>query len=68
MFKNYKNKNGGEMEFGVQIILFIVLIFIVWVLMGGPNKSRTKDDPFIVPLDDPYTPGRTYGPGERVAD
>ena len=65
MLNKFKNKNAGEMDFGVQILLFLVLIFIVWVLMGGPSKSRTKDDPFIIPLDDQQTPGRTFGPGEK---
>lgn len=53
--------NGGEMHFGLEILLFIVAIFILWVLMGGAQK-KVDDKPFITPLTDQVSPGKTYGP------
>ncbi|MFA6392739.1 MAG: hypothetical protein WCW54_01485 [Candidatus Paceibacterota bacterium] len=44
--KKPKKKSGGEMNFGLEIILFIVAIFVIWVLMGKP-KSENTDKPFI---------------------
>jgi cbb3-type cytochrome oxidase subunit 3 len=58
-----KKYNRGEMSFGLQILLFILLIFIIWVFTGGAKKS-TEEKPFIIPLNDPINPGVKYGPGE----
>jgi hypothetical protein len=44
--KKPKKHSGGEMSFGLEIILFIVAIFVIWVLMGKP-KSENTDKPFI---------------------
>ncbi|HAE36929.1 MAG: hypothetical protein UR85_C0002G0022 [Candidatus Nomurabacteria bacterium GW2011_GWF2_35_66] len=38
--------NRGEMSLGMEIILFMVAIFVIWVLMGKP-KSENVDKPFI---------------------
>ena len=61
--RKFKNMNGGEMSFGLEILLFIVAIFIIWVLIGGAKKE-TEQKPFIIPLNDPVNPGVKYGPGE----
>lgn len=53
----------GEMSFGLEIFLFIVVIFIIWVLVGGAKKP-TEEKPFITPLTDQVNPGKTYGPGD----
>ncbi len=55
--------NKGEMHFGMEVLLFIVAIFILWVLVGG-NKKQIEQKPFITPLNDEVAPGRTYNPGE----
>lgn len=34
------------MSLGMEIILFMVAIFVIWVLMGKP-KSENVDKPFI---------------------
>jgi hypothetical protein len=56
--------NKGEMSFGLEILLFIVGIFIIWVLMGGAKNNSAKK-PFIKPLNDTVAPGKVYGPGEQ---
>ena len=62
-----KNKklsfNRGEMAFGLEVLLFVLAIFIIWVLMGGQKHDTTKK-PFIKSLNDPVAPGQVYGPGE----
>jgi hypothetical protein len=44
----HKHHSGGEMNFGVQVILFVVAIFIIWVLTGGTKKEAPKS-PLLVP-------------------
>jgi len=56
-------RNGGEMDFLVMILLFIVVIFIIWVMTGGQN-NESSDKPFITPGNDQEAPLRVYGPGE----
>jgi len=58
------NYQRGEMEFLMMILGFIVVIFIIWVLTGGPQDS-SKDKPFIDPYNSP-APLRVYGPGEKI--
>lgn len=53
--------SSGGMPFGLEVFLFVLLIFVLWVLLGG-SKKQTVEKPFIVPLNDPSNPGRTYGP------
>jgi hypothetical protein len=63
-----KNKtlkyNRGEMAFGLEVLLFVVAIFIIWVLFGG-GKKPVEDKPFITPFTDPVNPGTTYGSNEK---
>jgi len=61
--KKYNSYNRGEISFGLEILIFVVIIFIIWVLMGGARKApETK--PFITPLSDQVNPGMKYGPGD----
>lgn len=47
--------NKGEIPFGLEVVLFVLAIFIIWVLMGGAKKPTpenillTPDDGQIVP-------------------
>ncbi len=59
MINKYKNKQGGEMEFLIIIILFMVGLFIVWVWVGGQN-TETVDKPFITPGYNQVDPLRPY--------
>ncbi len=60
-----KSKNHtahkGAIPFGLEVVLFVLAIFIIWVLTGG-TKKEVEEKPFIVPLNDPYAPGMKYGP------
>jgi hypothetical protein len=61
--RKFINMSGGEIPFGLEVLLFVIAIFVVWILMGGAKKpADTK--PFITPLTDPVNPGLKYGPGE----
>lgn len=52
--------NKGGMSFGQEILLFVVVIFIIWVLMGGAKKE-IPSTPFIVPNEGEVIPIGTYG-------
>jgi len=56
-----KSHHGGEMSFGLEVLLFVLAIFIIWVLMGG-SKKPVEEKPFITPLNDTVNPGMKYGP------
>ena len=43
---SHKKHSGGEMNFGLEILLFVLAIFIIWVLMGKP-QTENSDKPFI---------------------
>jgi len=51
-------KSWLDEHFGLAIIMFIVGVFILWVLTGGPSKSGTKSDW----LNSPEAPKSTFGP------
>ncbi len=59
------NYQKGEMDFLVMILLFIVAIFVIWVLTGGPENNVSTDKPFITPGNDTEAPLQVYGPGEK---
>ncbi len=40
------HKSGGEMSFGMEILLFLLAIFVIWVFVGKP-KTENADKPFI---------------------
>jgi len=60
MIKNSKKYNKGELSFGMEIIIFLVLIFIIWVFMGGAEKP-VEEKPFVVPYTDTVNGGAPYG-------
>ena len=43
---SHKKHSGGEMSFGLEVVLFVVAIFVLWLLMGKP-QSENSDKPFI---------------------
>lgn len=47
--KKSKKYNGGEMAFGLQVLLFVLVIFIIWVLTGGARQEETPP-PLIKPI------------------
>jgi len=62
--RKIKNTNKGEMSFGLEILLFMIAIFVIWVLTGG-SKHKEAQKPFIRPLVNEANPGQVYGPGEK---
>jgi len=34
--------SGGEMNFGVEIVLFLVALFILWAVLSGPSENADK--------------------------
>lgn len=53
-------KHKGGIPFGLEVLLFVLAIFVIWVLTGG--KKQPEDKPFITPLTDQINPGTKYGP------
>lgn len=47
--KKIKGRNNEEMSFELQILLFILAIFIIWVLMGGDQK-QIDDTRILIPI------------------
>lgn len=47
MDKDKKEKKPTEtssgLGFGTEIILFLVVIFIIWILTGGPEKPVSEE-------------------------
>ncbi len=41
-----KKTSHGEMSFGLEVILFVIAIFAIWVFTGKP-RTDTVDKPFI---------------------
>ena len=58
-----KKHSGGEISFGLEVLIFVVAVFLIWILTGGIKKP-VEDKPFITPLSDPINPGLKYGPGD----
>ena len=56
-----KTHHKGGLSFGVEVLLFVIVIFVLWILAGG-TKKPIEDKPFITPLTDPVNPGIKYGP------
>jgi hypothetical protein len=52
--------SGSEMSFGFEILLFLVVIFIIWILMGGAKKEK-QQSPFLTPEPGQVIPVGTYG-------
>lgn len=55
--------SGGEISFGLEVLLFVIAIFVIWIFMGGAKKPA-EQKPFITPLSDQINPGMKYGPND----
>jgi len=40
-----KHHSSGEMSFGMEIVLFLIALFVLWVLFSKPSEDANK--PFI---------------------
>jgi cytoskeletal protein RodZ len=43
---SHKKHSGGEMSFGLEVVLFVIAIFVIWLLMGKP-QTENSEKPFI---------------------
>ena len=41
-----KKHHTGGVSFGVEIIIFVIVLFVIWILSGKP-KTENTDKPFI---------------------
>ncbi|NCU28555.1 MAG: hypothetical protein EOM85_02705 [Candidatus Moranbacteria bacterium] len=48
--KKIRADERGEMSFEKQVLIFIVIVFALWVLFGGPQKP-VENDSLFVPLN-----------------
>jgi len=46
--KSSSHHSSGGISFGMEVLLFIVAIFILWMLSGGAKKEAPKS-PLLVP-------------------
>jgi hypothetical protein len=62
-----KKHSGGEMAFGLEVLLFVVAIFVIWILMGGAKKDKNEKQksPFLIPAPGQISPIGTYGSSEN---
>ncbi len=59
--KKHSSHNKGGVSFGVEVLLVIIIVFIIWVLTGGPSKEKNEDGMLINPMDiTPVTPTSGY--------
>ncbi len=61
-----KKEENDNKKFLIQIILFIVALFVVWVISERYKESNESDKPFIVPYTDPIYGGKTFGPENLI--
>lgn len=62
MDKNIKYQKG-EMDFLVMILLFLGILFLLWVWVGGPDRTASEK-PFINSYTNTSAPLQVYGPGD----
>ena len=43
---SHKKHSGGGMSFGLEVVLFVLAIFVIWILMGKP-QTENGNKPFI---------------------
>jgi hypothetical protein len=58
--KKHVSHKGG-LSFGVEVLLFVIAVFILWILTGG-TKKPVEDKPFITPYTDTINGGDAYKP------
>lgn len=52
--KKPKHHSSGEMNFGIEIIIFLVILFIIWAFLSKPSVD--VDKPFIKAETVPTSP------------
>lgn len=44
--KKHSSHSKGGVSFGVEVLLFVVIIFILWILTGGAKKEQSNTSLF----------------------
>ena len=52
--------NSGEIGFGAEILIFLLIVFVIWVLVGGAKKEQPSS-PLLVPRTNQLAPINGYG-------
>ncbi len=47
--KKHSSHSKGGLPFGLEVLLFVVAVFILWVLTGGTKKEQPKTTPLFNP-------------------
>lgn len=51
LLKKIKKEQRGEMSFGTQILLFLVILFTIWILLSGDQKE-VSDTRLFIPVNE----------------
>lgn len=60
--KHKPHSSKGEISFGLEVLLFVVAVFIIWVLAGG-SKKATPESPILEKKVIPTNTVNTINPG-----
>lgn len=52
-----------ELSLGQIILWGFIVLFVMWIVSGGPTRLENKYNPFIEPLVEPLGDGSVYGSG-----
>jgi len=58
--KKTSSHSSGGLSFGMEVLLFMIAIFVIWILAGGAKQKQTES-PLLVPNTKQVTPNGGYG-------
>lgn len=58
-----EKKDGGGLSLGQILLITLGVLFLMWIVSGGPERIENKYNPFLEPLVDPLGDGEVYGAG-----
>ncbi len=60
-------KSGGDgMSMGALFLGGMALLFIMWIVSGGPSRIENKYNPGLLPPETPFDTFEVYGEGGRI--
>jgi hypothetical protein len=63
--KKHSSSHGPKIPFGLEVILFVVAIFIIWILTGGA-KEGIEDRSSTTTPDKTVKPYIKYEPTDTI--
>mgnify|MGYP001163405380 CR=1 FL=1 len=51
LYKKIIKDQRGELSFGAQILIFLVILFAVWILLGG-GQEEVIDKRLFIPISE----------------